>query len=95
MSGQQDIRECMGSGGSGTPLKPQVWWKPITRVPVQEKNDKTPAWHDAPTEPGMWAWVSGLTGQRYFIVVHNIEGFTTGDVDRWCGPLPPDTENKA
>ena len=50
-----------------------------------------PAWHDAPTVPGVWICDEGDI--CYTWTAHNIEildQFDPGDGLRWYGPIPPD-----
>ena len=50
-----------------------------------------PAWHDAPTVPGIWLCDEGDI--CYTWTAHNIEildRFDPGDGLRWFGPIPPD-----
>ena len=54
---------------------------------VCEANPPTPAWHDAPTEPGQWAWRSALTGERYFTEITTAFA-GSAHTGRWYGPIP-------
>ncbi len=61
------------------------------------RNDKTapaqPAWHDAPTVPGVWICDEGDI--CYTWTAHNIEildQFDPGDGLRWYGPIPEDRQ---
>ena len=50
-----------------------------------------PAWHDAPTVPGVWICDEGDI--CYTWTAHNIEildQFDPGDGLRWYGPIPED-----
>ena len=46
-----------------------------------------PAWHDAPTVPGLWALDDGTTCQ---VMPGASLRFDAGDGTRWYGPIPPD-----
>ena len=52
-----------------------------------------PAWHDAPTVPGVWICDEGDI--CYTWTAHNIEildQFDPGDGLRWYGPIPEDRQ---
>ena len=52
-----------------------------------------PAWHDAPTVPGVWICDEGDI--CYTWTAHNIEildQFAPGDGLRWYGPIPEDRQ---
>ena len=70
---------CDKSGHSDTPL----YLHPPATAPEQ------PAWHDAPTAPGVWFCDEGDI--CYTWTAHNIEildQFDPGSGLRWYGPIP-------
>ena len=46
-----------------------------------------PAWHDAPTVPGLW-WVAGTAG--IFHIDEAALPIYKGSAHRWFGPIPED-----
>jgi hypothetical protein len=50
-----------------------------------------PAWHDAPTVPGLW-WVAGTAG--IFHIDEAALPIYKGSAHRWFGPIPPDSGDK-
>ena len=59
----------------------------IVEIRAELANPPTPAWHDAPTEPGQWAWRSALTGERYFTEITTAFA-GSAHTGRWYGPIP-------
>ncbi len=55
------------------------------------KPSATPAWHDAPTEPGWWVRNSYEGIGVYSISEPSIK-FLKGSAARWYGPIPQDTK---
>jgi len=51
-----------------------------------------PAWHDAPTVPGLW-WVAGTAG--IFHIDEAALPIYKGSAHRWFGPIPPDSGDKS
>lgn len=49
-----------------------------------------PAWHDAPTEPGIWLCFEN--GYAYTYPEEWDKGFAYGEDSRWYGPIPQDGE---
>ena len=51
-----------------------------------------PAWHDAPTEPGLWVFLREDRHKSYR-VADPLVWVTAHEIgDRWFGPLPEDTK---
>jgi len=50
-----------------------------------------PAWHDAPTVPGLW-WVAGTAG--IFHIDEAALPIYKGSAHRWFGPIPPDSGDR-
>ena len=52
-----------------------------------------PAWHDAPTVPGLWFCDEG-DENPYRFTCHNVSiplnPHLVGEGERWFGPIPPD-----
>ena len=48
-----------------------------------------PAWHDAPTCPGLWATVDGRHASAVVIPKHELSLYQK-TTTRWFGPIPPD-----
>ena len=55
--------------------------------PAPATAPEQPAWHDAPTVPGLWAWKSRLTGEMYFSEVA-VQFVNQAHSGRWYGPIP-------
>ena len=55
----------------------------------------TPAWHDAPTEPGLWLCNDG-DDNPYRRTTHRVtfplNQLLVGENERWYGPIPQDGE---
>ena len=55
--------------------------------------DVTPAWHDAPTCPGLWLCDEG-DSDPYCFTTHRVtwplNSMLLGDGERWYGPIPED-----
>ena len=58
----------------------------------------TPAWHDAPTEPGLWMCNDG-DDNPYRRTTHRVtfplNQLLVGENERWYGPIPQDKEGGA
>ena len=58
----------------------------------------TPAWHDAPTEPGLWLCNDG-DDNPYRRTTHRVtfplNQLLVGEDERWFGPIPQDKEGGA
>jgi hypothetical protein len=51
-----------------------------------------PAWHDAPTAPGLWV-CQREDRHKSYRVADPLVWVTAPEIgDRWCGPLPEDTK---
>ena len=51
----------------------------------------TPAWHDAPTEPGLW--FNSINHYADIVSQHWIDrGVVANSHARWYGPIPQDTK---
>ena len=59
------------------------------------KPSSTPAWHDAPTEPGLWLCNDG-DDNPYRRTTHRVtfplNQLLVGENERWYGPIPQDGE---
>ncbi len=55
-----------------------------------------PAWHDAPTEPGLWVCHQAITDRITAYEVTDEMAFNRnlGLKGRWFGPIPPDGDTK-
>ena len=49
-----------------------------------------PAWHDAPTEPGLWVCLRDSRHKSYRVRDIEVQVTIPEDGDRWYGPIPPD-----
>ena len=49
-----------------------------------------PAWHDAPTEPGLWACVNSDGHRLFQEIASSGLKWVAQDGDRWYGPIPQD-----
>jgi len=63
--------------------------RPQPEVPSQ---GQIPAWHDAPTVPGLWACRQFITDrvQAYEVTDEVAFNKNLGLKGRWYGPIPPD-----
>ena len=74
---------------------PTFMGEPVLRDEPDKPADKppTPAWHDAPTEPGIWLCDEGgpdcYTSTAHNIVLLN-DPALKDDGCRWYGPIPQD-----
>lgn len=54
------------------------------RETIKAALSKAPAWHDAPTEPGLWV-------VNWRLVEVRERELWAGQEGRWFGPIPPDS----
>ena len=67
----------------------------ILAIHAELAKPSAPAWHDAPTEPGIWLCDEGGP-DCYTYTAHNIvllnDPALKDDECRWYGPIPQDTK---
>ena len=60
---------------------------------IESLETTCPAWHDAPTVPGLWFCDEG-DENPYRFTCHNVSiplnPHLVGEGERWYGPIPPD-----
>ena len=49
-----------------------------------------PAWHDAPTVPGLWVCLRDSRHKSYRVRDIEVQVTIPEDGDRWYGPIPED-----
>lgn len=58
-----------------------------------------PAWHDAPTVPGLWITTDGQSRPAHWLVCRVAdaahEASQSAKDERWYGPISPDTGSKS
>ena len=51
-----------------------------------------PAWHDAPTVPGLWVCLRDSRHKSYRVRDIEVQVTIPEDGDRWYGPIPEDRQ---
>lgn len=66
----------------------------LAMMNFDQKAQTTPAWHDAPTEPGQWACLYQGDISTAIFNAYEIENFDVEQMEdcRWYGPIPQDGE---
>ena len=60
------------------------------RAELAKPEQPAPAWHDKPTEPGLWVqWLPGIGNTFEYVGDYTYSGEWGG---RWYGPIPKDTK---
>jgi hypothetical protein len=70
----------------------------ILAIRAELAKPSAPAWHDAPTEPGLWMCNDG-DDNPYRRTTHRVtfplNQLLVGENERWYGPIPQDKEGGA
>ena len=73
-------------------LNPQDFYFPSTKPATAP----VPAWHDAPTVPGLWITTDGQSRPAHWLVCRVIdadhEASQSAKDERWYGPIPADVK---
>lgn len=64
------------------------------RQGVADGKAGSPKWHDAPTEPGLWACVNSDGHRLFQEIASSGLKWVAQDGDRWYGPISQDPESK-
>lgn len=65
------------------------------RQGVADGKAGSPKWHDAPTEPGLWACVNSDGHRLFQEIASSGLKWVAQDGDRWYGPIPQDKKGGA
>ena len=88
IAAQPDYRKCEFCG-CNTNAKVRACCDKGRSADALAAQPSGPAWHDAPTVPGLWVVKTIAGPEAHNIEPHDIDEVPVGE---WCGPLPEDTK---